>query len=56
MTSIIGTFFVRLGKNSIMGALLYKGFSPSAVLSLVVLYFFVAGLDDRPRRADRGYR
>ncbi|HWK01146.1 MAG TPA: sodium-translocating pyrophosphatase [Xanthobacteraceae bacterium] len=34
ITSIIGTFFVRLGKNkSIMGAL-YKGFIASAVLSL----------------------
>jgi K(+)-stimulated pyrophosphate-energized sodium pump len=39
LTSIIGTFFVRLGKNnSIMGAL-YKGFVASAVLSLVALYF-----------------
>ncbi|MGC6476589.1 MAG: sodium-translocating pyrophosphatase [Parvibaculales bacterium] len=39
VTSIIGTFFVRLGKNnSIMGAL-YKGFIASAVLSLAALYF-----------------
>ena len=39
VTSIIGTFFVRLGSNnSIMGAL-YKGFIVSAVLSLVALYF-----------------
>ena len=39
VTSIIGTFFVRLGSNnSIMGAL-YKGFIASAVLSLVALYF-----------------
>ncbi|MCW2309979.1 sodium-translocating pyrophosphatase [Rhodobium gokarnense] len=38
VTSIIGTFFVRLGSNnSIMGAL-YKGFIATAVLSLVVLY------------------
>jgi K(+)-stimulated pyrophosphate-energized sodium pump len=35
VTSIIGTFFVKLGSNqSIMGAL-YKGFIASAVLSLV---------------------
>src|SRR5262249_49725823 len=35
ITSIIGTFFVRLGKSqAIMGAL-YKGFIVSAVLSLV---------------------
>jgi K(+)-stimulated pyrophosphate-energized sodium pump len=39
VTSIIGTFFVRLGSNnSIMGAL-YKGFIASAVLSLIALYF-----------------
>ena len=39
VTSIIGTYFVRLGKNnSIMGAL-YKGFVASAVLSLIALYF-----------------
>jgi K(+)-stimulated pyrophosphate-energized sodium pump len=37
ITSIIGTFFVRLGSsNSIMGAL-YKGFIASAVLSLAGL-------------------
>ncbi|MDQ0316042.1 sodium-translocating pyrophosphatase [Amorphus orientalis] len=37
VTSIIGTFFVRLGANqSIMGAL-YKGFIATAVLSLIVL-------------------
>ncbi|MBE8191532.1 MAG: sodium-translocating pyrophosphatase [Alphaproteobacteria bacterium] len=39
ITSIIGTFFVRLGKSqSIMGAL-YKGFIASAVFSLIALYF-----------------
>jgi K(+)-stimulated pyrophosphate-energized sodium pump len=38
LTSIVGTFFVRLGSNnSIMGAL-YKGFIAAAVLSLIVLY------------------
>ncbi|NCU45096.1 MAG: sodium-translocating pyrophosphatase, partial [Candidatus Fonsibacter ubiquis] len=38
ITSIIGTYFVRLGaKKSIMGAL-YKGFIVSAILSLIVLY------------------
>jgi len=37
VTSIIGTFFVKLGaNNSIMGAL-YKGFIATAVLSLIVL-------------------
>lgn len=45
LTSIIGTFFVKLGKNrSIMGAL-YKGFFATALLSAVALtaltyYFF----------------
>ncbi len=38
ITSIIGTWFVRLGKSkNIMGAL-YKGFIVTAVLSLVILY------------------
>jgi len=38
VTSIVGTFFVRLGSNnSIMGAL-YKGFIATAVLSLIALY------------------
>ncbi|MGC6472174.1 MAG: sodium-translocating pyrophosphatase [Parvibaculales bacterium] len=48
VTSIIGTFFVRLGSNnSIMGAL-YKGFIASAILSLAALYFVtdnMIGLD-----------
>ncbi len=44
VTSIIGTFFVRLGaNNSIMGAL-YKGFIASAVLSLGALYFVTDGV------------
>jgi K(+)-stimulated pyrophosphate-energized sodium pump len=38
VTSIIGTYFVRLGpSNSIMGAL-YKGFIVTAVLSLIALF------------------
>ncbi|MBN9260244.1 MAG: sodium-translocating pyrophosphatase [Hyphomicrobium sp.] len=38
VTSIIGTYFVRLGANqSIMGAL-YKGIIATGVLSLIVLY------------------
>jgi K(+)-stimulated pyrophosphate-energized sodium pump len=48
LTSIIGTFFVRLGKSkNIMGAL-YKGFVATAVLSLIVMYpltDYVIGLD-----------
>ncbi|MGB7405615.1 MAG: sodium-translocating pyrophosphatase [Pacificimonas sp.] len=39
ITSIIGTFFVRLGKSqNIMGAL-YKGFLASALLAVPALYF-----------------
>ncbi len=39
ITSIIGTFFVRLGKSkNIMGAL-YKGFISTAILSIIILYF-----------------
>ena len=38
ITSIIGTFFVKLGKSkNIMGAL-YKGFIATALLSLAILY------------------
>ena len=44
ITSIIGTFFVRLGKKkSIMGAL-YKGFIASAVLSLVAIWYVTDSL------------
>ena len=39
ITSIIGTFFVRLGKNNnVMGAL-YKGFFVPAILSAISLWF-----------------
>ena len=48
LTSIMGTFFVKLGaNNSIMGAL-YKGFIATAVLSVVgvgVVTHFVLGFD-----------
>jgi K(+)-stimulated pyrophosphate-energized sodium pump len=37
VTSIIGTYFVRLGRGSIMGAL-YKGFWVSALLSIPAIY------------------
>jgi K(+)-stimulated pyrophosphate-energized sodium pump len=41
ITSIIGTFFVKLGKsNNIMGAL-YKGVLVTGVLSLIGLYFLM---------------
>ncbi|MCZ6858723.1 MAG: sodium-translocating pyrophosphatase [Alphaproteobacteria bacterium] len=48
ITSIIGTFFVRLGSSqSIMGAL-YKGFIATTVLSVILLWpvtDFVIGMD-----------
>ena len=37
ITSIIGTYMVRLGKGSIMGAL-YKGFWTTAILSVPAIY------------------
>ena len=41
ITSIVGTFFVKLGSNnSIMGAL-YKGFIATALLSIVALAFII---------------
>ncbi|MDA0654490.1 MAG: sodium-translocating pyrophosphatase [Proteobacteria bacterium] len=49
VTSVIGTFFVRLGSsNSIMGAL-YKGFLAAAILSAIVFYpvisYVLGGMD-----------
>jgi len=38
LTSIVGTFFVRLGKNKNIMNALYKGFIVTAVLSLFILY------------------
>jgi K(+)-stimulated pyrophosphate-energized sodium pump len=41
LTSVVGTFFVRLGSSgNIMGAL-YKGLIATGVLSLIVLYFVI---------------
>ena len=42
LTSIIGSFFVRLGKSqSIMGAM-YKGLAISTILSAIAFYFVIA--------------
>ncbi len=38
LTSIIGTFFVKLGKSKNIMAALYKGFIVTAVTSLIILY------------------
>ena len=49
IASIIGTFFVRLGKSkNIMGAL-YKGFIVTALISLILFYpitSIIIGLDN----------
>ena len=48
VSSIIGTFFVRLGKNKKIMNALYKGFIATAVISLIILYpitDYVIGLD-----------
>ncbi|MCL5797516.1 MAG: sodium-translocating pyrophosphatase [Patescibacteria group bacterium] len=39
VTSIIGTFFVKLGKNGKIMPALYKGLITTAVLSAIVFYF-----------------
>ncbi len=49
LTSIIGTFFVRLGNSKNVMNALYKGFIVSAVASLIVLYpvtDYVLGLEN----------
>jgi K(+)-stimulated pyrophosphate-energized sodium pump len=55
ITSIIGTFFVRLGSSqSIMGAL-YKGFIATGVLSLIALWpitSMLIGMDTQLRAGD----
>ena len=38
LTSIIGTFFVKLGKSKKIMNALYKGFIATAILSLIILY------------------
>jgi len=48
LTSIIGTFFVKLGKSKNIMAALYKGFVVTAVTSLIILYpitDYVLGLE-----------
>ena len=42
IASIIGTFFVKLGKNENIMMALYKGFFVSALLSAIFLYFITS--------------
>jgi len=49
LTSIIGTFFVKLGKSKSIMAALYKGFIVTAITSLIILYpitNYVLGLEN----------
>jgi len=49
LTSIIGTFFVKLGKSKNIMAALYKGFVVTAITSLIILYpitDYVLGLEN----------
>ncbi len=49
LTSILGTYFVKLGKDKNVMNALYKGFIVTAVSSLVILYFItdnVIGFDN----------
>ena len=49
LTSIFGTFFVKLGKSKNIMAALYKGFVVTAISSLIILYPItdhVLGLDN----------
>ncbi len=49
LTSIIGTFFVKLGKSKNIMAALYKGFIVTAITSLIILYpitNYVLGLEN----------
>jgi len=39
LASIVGTYFVKLGKSENIMAALYKGFTVSAILSAILLYF-----------------
>ena len=58
IASIIGTFFVRLGKSkNIMGAL-YKGFIVTAIISLILLYpitSHVIGLENIFKVGDKSF-
>ncbi len=58
LTSIIGTFFVKLGgSKNVMGAL-YKGFVVSALTSLIILYpvtDFVLGLENSYDLDDKSF-
>ena len=58
VTSIIGTFFVKLGKSKNVMNALYKGFIATAIISLVILYpvtNHVIGLDSSYTVGDKTF-
>ena len=58
LTSILGTFFVKLGKSKNVMNALYKGFVVSAVASLIILYpvtDYVLGLENNYDLNDQSF-
>jgi len=58
LTSIIGTFFVKLGKSKNVMNALYKGFIATAITSLVILYpvtDYVIGFDNSYNVSDKTF-
>ena len=58
LTSILGTFFVKLGKSKNIMAALYKGFIATAVTSLIILYpitDYVLGLENTYSVANKSF-
>ena len=58
LTSIIGTFFVKLGKSKNIMAALYKGFIVTAITSLIILYpitDYVLGLENTYSISDKSF-
>ncbi len=58
LTSIIGTFFVKLGKSKNIMAALYKGFVVTAIASIMILYpvtDYVLGLESTYSIYDKSF-
>ncbi len=58
LTSIIGTFFVKLGKSKNIMTALYKGFVVTAITSLIILYpitDYVLGLENTYKISDKSF-
>ena len=58
ITSIIGTFFVKLGNSKNVMNALYKGFIATAIISLIILYpvtDYVIGFDNSYNVGDKSF-